>query len=268
MRDIVDALGRAALLGAAAASLALPRVARAQQGHDHDGAAAAPAADEVESQPLATDDRALVRALLGGDHLRLTPERPPAPGDSARAAAVAAELRRALVKYEDVAAAEADGYRRFAPRVREQAVYHYVSPRRAWRERREFVPSEPSTLLYRKGRGGRLEVIGAMYTAPRDATPDELNARVPLSVARWHAHVNFCVVRRGAADPAPAGAGPWAQRFTVRPEIATAAACDRAGGHFVPQLFGWMVHANVMAADTPEEIWGHGGMTHGAGAMD
>jgi len=233
--------------------------------HEHgaDAADADDAVNEVESQPLATDDHALVGALLGGRHLALSPARPPAPGDSARAAGVAAELRQSLAKYKDVAAAEADGYRRFAPRVRQQPVYHYVNPQRAWRERDEFVPGEPGTLLYRQGRGGRLELVGAMYTAARDATPEELDRRVPLSVARWHAHVNFCVVRRAPGDPAPAGGGRWGRRFTVRPEITTRAACDQAGGRFVPQLFGWMVHANVFAGDTPEAVWGHG--MHGGG---
>jgi len=267
MQHVFDALRRGALpfalFGAAVACL--PGSAGGQAPHhDHhraDAAGADEAVNEMESQPLATDDRALVGALLGGRHLALSPTRPPAPGDSARAAAVASELRRSLAKYKDVAAAEADGYRRFAPRVRQQPVYHYVNPRRAWREREELVPGEPGTLLYREGRGGRLELVGAMYTASRDATPEELDRRVPLSVARWHAHVNFCVVRRAAGDPAPA-AGRWGRRFTVRPAITTRAACEEAGGHFVPQLFGWMVHANVFDGETPAAIWGshgHGG---------
>jgi len=269
MPHVLDALrsGALPLVIFAAAVACSPGRAGGQtpDRHEHgaDAADAADAVNEVESQPLATDDHALVGALLGGRHLALSPARPPAPGDSARAAGVAAELRQSLAKYKDVAAAEADGYRRFAPRVRQQPVYHYVNPQRAWRERDEFVPGEPGTLLYRQGRGGRLELVGAMYTAARDATPEELDRRVPLSVARWHAHVNFCVVRRAPGDPAPAGGGRWGRRFTVRPEITTRAACDQAGGRFVPQLFGWMVHANVFAGDTPEAVWGHG--MHGGG---
>jgi hypothetical protein len=33
---------------------------------------------------------------------------------------------------------------------------------------------------------------GAMYTASPDATEDELNQRIPLSIARWHRRLNFC----------------------------------------------------------------------------
>ena len=48
-------------------------------------------------------------------HLRLTPARARSAGDSARAAEVLATMRRELVKYRDVRAAEADGFRQFLP---------------------------------------------------------------------------------------------------------------------------------------------------------
>jgi hypothetical protein len=32
-----------------------------------------------------------------------------------------------------------------------------------------------------------------MYIAPRRFGPDRLDARVPLSIARWHRHVRWCV---------------------------------------------------------------------------
>src|SRR5262245_31182803 len=48
-------------------------------------------------------------------HLKLTPARAPAPGDSALAAEVLAVMRRELVKYKDIHAAEGDGFREFIP---------------------------------------------------------------------------------------------------------------------------------------------------------
>ena len=33
---------------------------------------------------------------------------------------------------------------------------------------------------------------GVMFTASPDATEDELNERIPLSIARWHRHVTVC----------------------------------------------------------------------------
>ena len=31
---------------------------------------------------------------------------------------------------------------------------------------------------------------------------------------------------------------------------------DAAGGRFVKEVFGWMVHANVFASNDPKVIWG------------
>jgi len=87
-----------------------------------------------------------------------------------------------------------------------------------------------------------------MYTAPADATEIDLDARVPLSVARWHAHINICLPRRGDAANAD-----W-KKFGPDGSIATAEACTAAGGRFFPQLFGWMVHVYPFEK-TLEKIW-------------
>jgi hypothetical protein len=84
-----------------------------------------------------------------------------------------------------------------------------------------------------------------MYIAPKDAGERELHALVPLSVAQWHAHVNVCIPPKGTSD--------WA-RFGVRGSIATEAECRKAGGRFVPQLFGWMLPVFPFE-DSPEKIW-------------
>src|SRR5678815_5615350 len=62
-------------------------------------------------------------------HLEMTPPRPLAPGDSARAAEIAAELRSAIERYRDTASAVRDGYRMFAPQIKNQKVYHFT---RGW----------------------------------------------------------------------------------------------------------------------------------------
>src|SRR5438034_8502723 len=51
-------------------------------------------------------------------HMRLTPQRPPGAGDSARAAEVLAVMRRELARYRDVHAAEADEIGRASCRER------------------------------------------------------------------------------------------------------------------------------------------------------
>src|SRR6266487_2461612 len=48
-------------------------------------------------------------------HFRVTPVRPAAPGDSARAAEILAVMRRELAKYRDVRVAQDDGFREFIP---------------------------------------------------------------------------------------------------------------------------------------------------------
>jgi hypothetical protein len=48
--------------------------------------------------------------------------------------------------------------------------------------------------------------------------------------------------------------------------LSTRAECEAAGGEFTPQLFGWMVHANVFAGTDEKSIWGadhaHGHTPH------
>ena len=60
------------------------------------------------------------------------------------------------------------------------------------REQSRWAPAAPSSLIYRRNARGELELLGAMYMAGPRATPEELDARVPISVARWHKHVNYC----------------------------------------------------------------------------
>jgi hypothetical protein len=188
-------------------------------------------------------------------HMEMTPVRPLAPGDSARAAAVAAELRSAIAKYRDTATAVADGYRMFAPQIKNQKVYHFTRGWSAVQEAFRFDPSKPTSLLYTKGADGQFVLVGGMYTAPKRFSLEKLDERVPLSVARWHKHVNWCVPPRGQR-------ARWLERANGQPvfgpesPIATKQACDAVGGVFHESLLGWMVHANVMTSTDPSVIWG------------
>lgn len=123
-----------------------------------------------------------------------------------------------------------------------------------------FDPAQPSSLLYRRTATGGFELVGAMYHAPKRLSPEQLDERVPLSVARWHAHTNFCVPGRRDRER-------WRETKDGRPVfgplggIATRAQCDAVGGRFHEQVFGWMVHAMVFEGDDPASTWGghHGG---------
>jgi hypothetical protein len=243
-------------LSLAVALLALgPAAARAQDGgHDHGhGTHGSDAAGDSAAASHAAEHEMGAPRLDAGAHLRLTPVRPASAADSARADTLLSALRAAIAKYRDVNVAEADGYRMFAPGLKHQRVFHFTHPRRAVREHFRFDPTQPTSLLYRRDEVGRMELVGAMYVAPKRASLDDLNARVPLSVARWHAHIDICV-------PPLRQRERWAERegdrmrFGPAGAIATEQECDAAGGRFHEQLFGWMVHVNAFAEDG--EVWG------------
>jgi hypothetical protein len=207
---------------------------------------ARPASAQMEMDPIASK------------HTELSPERSPAPGDSARAMKLAAELRQAIAKYKDTAAAEADGYHMFLPGLENQKVYHFTNNARALEAAFHFNPSKPTSLLYKRGPDGKLVLVGAMYTVPKNASPDRLNDRVPLSIARWHKHVNWCMPKKGED-------ARWLETrdghpvFGPESPIATKAECDAVRGEFHPNLFGWMIHANVFEGQVLATVWGGGG---------
>ena len=188
-------------------------------------------------------------------HMEMTPRRAATHADSTRALTVVAELRHAIEKYKDVAVAERDGFQMFLPNVKNQRVYHFTNYRNAFREAFRFDPDEPTSLLYKRGPDGQMMLIGAMYTMPKRAGLDKLDERVPLSIAQWHKHVNWCLPKRGDA-------ARWTERKDGRPvfgpesPIATQAACDAVGGEFHPSLFGWMIHANVFGGEDLGHIFG------------
>jgi hypothetical protein len=181
-----------------------------------------------------------VRAMTAGQldnhnlHLTMTAMRPQNQEDVARANEIVKQLRASIEKYKDYHVALEDGYGIFLPNI-PQAEYHFTNYRNGFLEALTFDPARPTSLLYKKTSSG-YALVGAMYTMPNRATEDQLNARVPLSVAMWHLHTNLCMPPRGqyrAAD--------WA-KFGLRGSIATKDACDDAGGRFQPSIFGWMVH--------------------------
>jgi hypothetical protein len=182
-------------------------------------------------------------------HMRWTSSRPQSEADRARAAQLVEALRRELPQYTDYRAAAAAGYEPFLPHV-PLPMYHFTHYGRGLQNAFGFDPERPTSLLYKTTADGRLELAGAMYTAPRAFTEDQLNQRVPLSVARWHQHVNICLPQPGQNATAD-----WT-RFGPAGSIATEKACAEAGGRWHPVLFGWMVHAHPFESET-ERIWPH-----------
>jgi hypothetical protein len=157
-----------------------------------------------------------------------------APGDHRRAQEILDILRKSMAKYKDYRTAIADGFQPFMPKT-DQPLYWFINDRNAYLSAYEFNPGHPCSLLYKKSKGN-YELVGAVFIAPKAATGSQLNDRIPLSVARWHEHVNLCVAPKRAA-----GQSADPKKFGLNGSIATKDACAAAGGRWVPQVFGWMV---------------------------
>ena len=231
-------------------------LALAPLGAQHQHPAPAPATPDTTVEPMsdAVHD-AMARNMTEGRHVRLSPVRRGTAADSARALAIADTLRAAIAPYADTAAAVRDGYKLFAPNVKNQAVLHYSKWTAALAEAFRFDPGKPTSLLYVREANGRVKLVGAMYTAPKSAREGELDRRVPLSIGRWHRHVNLCLPRRGQ-ESRLAERRNGVLQFGPEGEIDTAGECDAAGGRFLASLFGWMIHANVYAGTDIATIWG------------
>ncbi len=198
-------------------------------------------------------------------HMYMTSLRSLQAGDQRRAEAIVAAAKSAMAPYRDYHKALAAGYEIFLPNV-PQPQYHFTKYDFGLEARSHFDPLKPTSLLYKKTPDGGYRLVGAMYTDRVDASEQELNERIPLSIARWHQHINFC--------KAPFGEkaeyfGPGA-RFGLQGSITTREACEAAGGKFYPHLFGWMVHVYPYETD-PGKIWstddddkGHDNMDHSA----
>ena len=229
-------------------------------------AGAAGGADEQaeQSSAAAPSSTADSTAHMSG-HMLMTQLRPATAGDSQKANDVLEAAKVAMAPYQDYRKALSDGYRIFFPNV-PQPQYHFTNYKNGREANSHFDPLKPTSLLYRKTADGGYKLVGAMYTDRVDAMETELNDRIPLSVARWHQHVNFCMA-------------PWGQRaayygpnakFGLAGSISTRDACEAAGGRFFPHVLGWMVHVYPYETDA-KKIWsiddddqGHDNMDHSA----
>lgn len=163
-------------------------------------------------------------------HMSFSPERAGTAADTARAVALLEELRRAVAPYQTLDAARAAGYvpLRSPESVKNGKLLHAGRRPRRPREGGQFDPAKPQALLFRRETDGTMHLAGAMFVAPPSATLDDLDAMVPLGVARWHQHMNICV-----------SAG---RSFLRRLAHATTEeACSRLGGHFRAES-RYMVH--------------------------
>jgi len=205
-----------------------------------------------------TDETPVPSMKMG--HMQMSLKGDPKPGDAARAAQVLAAVDTVLSRYRDVETAVRDGYRPFFPTGRIGEEIHYTNSRYRRKEQQHVDYSQPGSILYKRTAEG-LKAVGVMYTAPVDASPQQLNAIAPLSVATWHRHVDFCGGPRTL--PKSDQFGPNA-RFGPQGSIHTEEVCRASQGLWIPVVLGWMTH---VYPDEPVK-WGEMDMAMEAGDPD
>jgi hypothetical protein len=206
-----------------------------------------------------TDETPVPSMKMGG-HMQMSLKGDAVPGDEARAMEILAAADAVLSHYSDVKTAVRDGYKAFYPTGRMGEEIHYTNYRYRRKEQQHVDYSRPGSILYKRTAEG-LKAVGVMYTAPADASPQQLNAIAPLSIATWHRHVDFCGGPR--ALPASDQFGPNA-RFGPLGSIHTEEACRAAQGLWIPVVFNWMTHVYP----DEQEKWGGMHMDMEAGAPD
>ena len=183
-----------------------------------------------------------------GPHMKMTTLCEPQAGDQQKADRIVAAARKVADKYQDYQIALNDGFKILLPNL-PQKHYHFTNYQYGFEAAFSFNPEHPTSLLYEKQDDG-YKLIGVMYTAPKRFTEDDLNDRIPLSIAQWHEHVNFCAP---PLDRKKELFGPNA-KFGLLGSIATKEDCDANRGTFHPIIFNWMVHVYPLEKDTAQ-IW-------------
>ncbi len=210
------------------------------QGADHGAGANANAAAGAKDEGDSGSSMSMMHSMEGrmdmGPHMKMTLLRPAKPGDAERAQKVVDAARTVAQEYADYHKALDEGFLIFHPEI-PQKMYHFTNYGWGAEAQYGFNPEHPTSLLYEK-HGSGYTLVGVMYTAPKRYTDDDLNERIPLSVAQWHEHVNFC-------GPPPDKRGDLLSphpQYGLRGSIVTEEACTTAGGTWRPVIFNWMVH--------------------------
>ncbi len=180
-------------------------------------------------------------------HMYMTPLRAKQPGDTEKAKVVVAAARAMMERYKDYRKALSDGYVIANPKLK-QPQYHFMNEANTGEADLRFDLTKPTALLYRRTPLQEYKLEGLMYTTSPDATEDELNERVPLSIARWHRHVNYCAAPADRIKDYQS-AHP---KFGMFGSIKTEEACTAERGTFHAHMFTWMIHIFPYEADFKE----------------
>ena len=199
-----------------------------------------------------------VPVMAMGRHMQMSERLPARPEDRRRAQAIVDAARTVLVRFPTTAAAEKAGYKPFHQTGAMGEEIHYTSLGASYAEGKNVDYSRPGSILFQRTPAGVVPV-GVMYAAPSNVNQAQLDQRAPLSVATWHRHVNFCLPT--GRDFERLMQGP---QFGYDGSFTSAAACQRAGGYWLPLAFGWMTHVYPNRRDQwgGEEMQPDGAPTH------
>jgi len=183
-----------------------------------------------------TDDTPVPSMKMG--HMQMSLKAQATPGDAEHASEILNAAAAVLVEYRDVKTAVHDGYKPFFPSGRIGEEIHYTNYHRRRLEQQRIDYGRPGSILYKRTASG-LEAVGVMYTAPTDATAEQLNTIAPLSFATWHRHVDFCGGPKNLSAAEQFGANA---RFGPQGSIHTEEECTAAHGLWIPLVLDWMTH--------------------------
>jgi hypothetical protein len=179
---------------------------------------------------------------LSSSRMSVTPE------GKAHVARLIAYLRDTLPKYRSIDRAVADGYRPEGPDVPIGAYKHFVNYQNLRANWQHLDPDKPMALLYRRTPSG-YELAGVMFSAPMSSSMDDLDQRIPLAYGHWHSHRNVCQPKTARQLTRAE-----AREFGFSGSINTAKACAAAGGVFLDNVFGWMVHVYPFENDVAKQF--------------
>jgi hypothetical protein len=148
------------------------------------------------------------------------------------AATLLAETRKNATRFNDLAAAKADGYRAVTPPM--LPVVHYVNPRYL-NDAMVLDPGHPQSLIYVNSSHGPV-LVGAMYLMPR---PLMHGPEIGGPLTHWHSHSNLCFDTKSemiVAFTASDGSCPAGSDNRVTPEMLHVWLVDNPDGPFSPDM--------------------------------
>lgn len=132
------------------------------------------------------------------------------PDDMLSADVFLTQAKLDAARFDDIAVAEAEGYRQTTPfRFGDTGPAHFAN-RNYNRDGNILDTEHPETLVYYKTSDGSLVLLGVMFTAPADQAPD-----IAGELTQWHSHAQLCAGVGGMAPPDGQGKCPDGSQLVV-----------------------------------------------------